>query len=258
MNAVILAAGYGTRMVESAKGTEFESLCKEVPKPLLPVKGKPVIEHIAEKARGIGGKCTVVTNTTHLQLYEKWAGEYAEKGGEARIIDDGSTKNENRLGAIRDMLLGIEANGMNDTLIVGGDNLFSFDLEEFAGFSARKEASTMVLRELKDRRIAAKRYGVVEMDSDNRITGFEEKPEEPKTNLAATCIYFLKKRDAVLLREYVDSGGNSDAPGHFIKWLSERHGVYGWPFDNEKMFDIGNVETYAKAVGMLSGKPREA
>ncbi|NOX97620.1 MAG: nucleotidyltransferase family protein [Nitrospirae bacterium] len=237
MKALILAAGYGTRLYP---------LTKDKPKPLLPVAGKPMMEHILKKIEKIEeiDKVYVVTNEKFAGHFRAWKETYPGKK-EIKIINDTTTTDENKLGAIGDMQLVVEKEEINDDLlVVAGDNLFDFDLEDFINFFKEKGAS-VGLRDIPDRE-AVKRYSTVELDEDKKILSFQEKPSHPTTTLVAICLYLFPKEKLNLISEYLKEGNNPDAPGFYIAWLHQKEPVYGFVFAG-KWHDIGDLKCYEEA-----------
>lgn len=239
MKALILAAGYGTRLYP---------LTLNRPKPLLIVKGKPVIEYIIGHIEKIDAvdKIYIVTNQKFFNDFEDWlSGFKAEKPIE--ILNDLTTSNRNRLGATGDMEFAVKNRDIQDNLlIIGGDNLFSTDLNDFVNFGFSKAPFTSVgLFDAKDLNLA-KKYGVVELDKNSKVIGLEEKPKAPRSTLVAKCIYFLTKERLGMLSEYLSSGEAKDAPGYFFEWLHKRDSIYGFIF-TDSWFDIGDTKLYEKA-----------
>lgn len=252
MKAIILAAGYGTRLLEDAKECGDEKLKRLIlstPKPLLPVKGKPIIEYIVSMINSLDevDKIFIVTNGLYYRKFNEWIKDYkAEKPIE--IINDSSKSNDTRLGAIKDIDLIVKKEKIDDDcFIIGGDNLTDFDIRKFTDYSDDKNATTIAIKDLGDKDAVRKRFGVVELDDDNKIINFEEKPEEPRTSLTATCIYLIKRKDLGLIDEYLKDNV-SDAPGYFILWLYKQTDIYGFIFDKTyKWFDVGNLGQYKEA-----------
>lgn len=237
MKALILAAGYGTRLYP---------LTKDKPKPLLPVAGRPMLEHVLKKIEEIEEIDTiyVVTNEKFAGHFCEWKDTYTSRK-EIKIINDATTSDEDKRGAIGDMQLVLEEEGINDDfLVVAGDNLFQFDLRDFVNFFGEKGTS-VGLYDFRDRE-AVKRYSTVEVDGDKKILCFREKPSQPSTTLIAICLYLFPKEKLNLISEYLKEGNNPDAPGFYIAWLHRRDPVYGFVFEGE-WFDIGDLKCYEEA-----------
>jgi glucose-1-phosphate thymidylyltransferase len=235
VNAIILAAGYATRL---------RPLTDTWAKELLPVGGRPIIDRIVdglsavEEIEGVH----VVTNARKAKGFRAWA-----EGRNIRVHDDGTTSNEDRLGAIGDMQFVIDSIGLDDDLLViAGDNLFDFSLSEFVSFWRGKgRASAVAVRDVGSRELAAQ-YGIVALADDGRVTEFVEKPADPPSTLAATATYLFHREHAALIRDYLASGESADQPGRFVAWLQAREPVYGWVFDST-WYDIGNHEQLLEA-----------
>jgi len=239
MKALILAAGYGTRLYP---------LTKDKPKPLLTVGPKPIINHIIDKIlkiEAIDG-IYIVTNQKFSSHFQKWA-DAIKLPVEVKIINDGTLSNDDRLGAIGDMDLVIKSqNVKDDLLVIGGDNLLEASLAEFIDFAKSKPAASCLgLYDLGNKELASQ-YGVVSIDKDERVMDFQEKPQQPASTLIAMCIYFYPREKLFLFDEYMAGPDSKDAPGNYIKWLYKRDVVYGHVL-NGIWYDIGDLESYQKA-----------
>lgn len=243
MKALILAAGYGTRLYP---------LTRNKPKPLLSVAGQPMIEHILRKIENIKeiDRVYVVTNEKFAGQFRDWKDTYTGRK-EIKIINDATTSDVDKRGAIGDMQIVIEEEGLNDDLlVVAGDNLFEFNLEGFVNFF-REKGTSVGLYDFQDRE-AVKRYSLVEMNENKRILNFQEKPSQPRTTLIAICLYLFPREKLSLISEYLKSGNNPDAPGFYIAWLQKREPVYGFVFKG-KWYDIGDLKCYEEANREYSG-----
>jgi len=252
MKALILAAGYGTRLIKDADLCKDEKLKKIIlttPKPLLPIKNKPIIQHTIEKINKIEeiSEIFIVTNDKFYGYFEEWLSDYDNE--KITLINDNTTSNEDRLGAIGDMEFVIKKFDIDDDLmIIAGDNFFEINLEEIYDYFKQKNSSIICAIDLLNKEKLRKRLGVVEVDDENKIIGFEEKPEEPKTTLAASLIYIIKREDLKLSDAYLKSETRADAIGIFISWLCKRTEVYAFVFGKKyKWFDIGSLESYKEA-----------
>ena len=191
MKLIILAAGYATRLYP---------LTLNQPKPLLPVAGKPMLEHVLDKIAGIRAidHAYVVTNAKFVGHFEKWAEGYhnPEVHFGFTIVNDNSTDDSNKLGAIGDLNLVLTKHEIDeDIIVVGGDNLFSHDLSEFGDYCLQKNSPVTGVYDVGDLE-EIKKYNAIEIDEDNRITYFEEKPKEPKSTLTGIALYYYPKSDA--------------------------------------------------------------
>lgn len=237
MDAIVLAAGYGTRLYPLTENT---------PKPLLNVAGKPIIEHIIRKLEEVNAlnKIYIVTNDRFEQHFRKWLDNF-DALKPIEIINDGTANNEDRLGALGDMHLAINTKDMSDDLIVvAGDNLFELSLSEAANFFKNRKSNVIVLHDVKDIELA-KHYGIVEINN-NLVVNFEEKPINPKSTLASTGIYIFPKKTIALIKKYIAQGNNPDKTGSFIEWLHKRDKVHSFVTD-KKWYDIGSLEQLEKA-----------
>lgn len=239
MKCLILAAGYATRLYP---------LTLDKAKPLLPVAGRPVIEHIIGRIEEIDevDKIIVITNEKFNKQFQAWQNKFSSKKP-IKVLNDRTLSEKDRLGAIGDMDFAINEQKLDeDLLVIGGDNLFELGLQEFVEFAKLKvPASSVGLYNLKDKE-AVKKYSQVRLDANDRIIEFTEKPKKPSATLIAKCVYFFPKSKLGKIAEYIKSGGEIDAPGHYISWLSREDQVYGFTFSG-RWYDIGNYEIYKKA-----------
>jgi glucose-1-phosphate thymidylyltransferase len=241
MNVLILAAGYATRLYP---------LTLNKAKPLLDVAEKPMLTWIVDNLRGVAGIDTIyiVTNAKFSGDFETWAKNYQRANPEFRfkIVNDGSTSDENKLGAIGDINLVLTRENVlnSDLLVIAGDNLFRESLAGFVDYAKKTQATVGVHRV--DDREAIKKYGVVTLDADRVITHFEEKPKDPKSNLAAIALYFYSKDVLPLFTTYIAAGNNPDQPGRFLQWLYSRKPVSTFEITGHWL-DIGSKETLEEA-----------
>jgi glucose-1-phosphate thymidylyltransferase len=237
MNAVILAAGYATRLYP---------LTLDRPKALLPVAGRPMVEHLLLRLEGVEGLDAIhlVTNSKFAGAFREWAAGW--DGQEVQIVDDGTSDEETKLGAIGDLELTIRAAAIDDDLIVlAGDNLFSESLAPFGAFARAKAAPVIGVYDVGDLE-AIRRYNSITLDEDDRLTYFEEKPEHPRTTLTGIALYFYPRKSLGVVRQYLAAGNNPDQPGRLVEWLYPREPVYAWRVPG-RWYDIGSAETLAEA-----------
>jgi glucose-1-phosphate thymidylyltransferase len=238
MKALILAAGYATRLWP---------LTDSVPKMLLPLAERPMLNYLLDRIREVDEieEIHLVTNARFVSAFEDWAPE------DVIVHNDGTTSNEDRLGAIGDIAFAIERGGLEgeDLLVAAGDNLIGYSLRDFVDFWRTKDGSAIAVHGVDDRELV-KQYGVVEVDADDRVIGLEEKPAKPKSNLAATATYLYRGDHLALLPQYLDEGNPPDAPGNFVVWLHKRVPVYAYRVSGE-WFDIGDLRQLLAADNLL-------
>lgn len=238
MKTVILAGGFAKRLWP---------LTKETPKPLLPVAGKPIIEYVLEKVLPLRGmeKVYISINEKFKDKFTEWLEGYQEKE-KVELVVEPALSEEEKFGAVAAWRYLIEKKGIEgDLMVVAGDNMFDFDLEKLMDLFEVKKAPVFALFDVEDFKLAEK-YGIVKLDTEGKVTGFEEKPENPKSTLASTAIYIFPKETLSLIQEYLDSGGSPDQPGKFLIWLYMKQDVYGLVYSG-KWFDIGSFEELDKA-----------
>jgi glucose-1-phosphate thymidylyltransferase len=246
MKLLILAAGYATRL---------RPLTDNQAKPLLPVAGRPMIDHVIEKLVGklpasvdpIIDEIHVVTNNKFTPHFTKWAQEHggAYAGRPLRVWNDGTLTNEDRLGAIGDIKFVLDKTKLDDDLIVvAGDNLFSDDLSEYVK-TAREKGILVGVYDVKDLQ-EIRKYNNLGLDPDGRITFFEEKPQEPKSTITAIALYHYPRTALPLIHKYIAEGNNPDQPGRLVQWLYPRVPCYTYEIKGQWL-DIGSKETYEEA-----------
>ncbi len=239
MVAIVLAAGYGTRLYPLTENT---------PKALLPLGNSTILGHLEKKlaAPGIGiRKVILVSNHRFADKFRAWA---AQPGHSLAwtVLDDGSTSDENRLGSMGDLAFAIKAEKVEDDLLVlGSDNLFEDGFTGLVEFARGKRAATLGAYELSDRALASQ-YGVLSADASGRITRFDEKPAQPESSLVSTAVYFFPRKAVGVVLEYVSSQTATDKLGSFISWLVTREPVLAYRFRG-CWFDIGDIASYKHA-----------
>jgi glucose-1-phosphate thymidylyltransferase len=198
----------------------------------------------------------LVTNDRFAADFERWAMQKA-----VTVHDDGTTSNEDRLGAMGDVAFTLERVGIDDdVLVVAGDNLFDYSLADFTAFWRSKGvASSVAVLDVGDLRLASQ-YGVVDVADDERITSFVEKPADPPSTLAATATYIYHCEHVPLVKRYLAEGNAPDQVGSFIAWLHSREPVYAYRFAG-RWLDIGDKEQLLAADNQLrreQGLPERA
>ena len=241
MKALILAAGYATRL---------RPLTDSLPKMLLPLAERPMLDYLLDRIREVGeiDEIHLVTNAQFASTFRDWAPE------DVAVHDDGTTSNEDRLGAIGDIAFAIDEGGLAgvDLFVVAGDNLIGYSLRDLVDFWQAKGGSALALHEVSDPGLL-KNYGVVELDQDDRVIGFQEKPAEPRSNLAATAAYLYRAEHLELLARYFEEGNPLDAPGNFAAWLHTRAPVHGYRASGE-WHDIGDLGQLHAADNLLRAR----
>ena len=232
MKTILLAGGYAKRLWP---------LTKDRPKSLLRIAGKPIIEYIfdgIEKIEEIK-EIYLSTNRKFETNFKDWLENYRSSKEITLVIEETRDEKE-KLGSIGALNFLIDRLGLKeDLLIIGGDNLFDFDLKDLIEFYRAKKKSVVLLYDMKDKEIVKGKYGVLEMDSAFKIINSEEKPKEPNSTLISTACYIFTKEDLALISDYLEAGNNPDAIGFFVSWLCKRRDIYG-VIHKGLWFDIGS------------------
>jgi len=241
MKALVLAAGFGTRLYP---------LTRDTAKPLLDVGGKTVLEHILERileVPAIDGMVLVTNGRFHDDFVRFAAARSRDLA--VHLVNDGVMEDRERLGGVADMALGVEAalseDPEQDLLVLAGDNILGFGLGSFLSRYAERRAPLILARRFEGV-VPPSRYGEVEANEAGEVTAFVEKPERPRSNLVAVALYAFPPAVRGWLREYLAAGGETDALGHFIAWLSRKTTVRAFTAEGP-IFDIGNNESLEAA-----------
>lgn len=237
MKALILAAGYATRLYP---------LTLETPKHLLEVGGRPMVDWVLDRLDPLDGLDGIymVTNGKFAPAFEAWAVQ--RPGRAVKVIDDGTTSEDDRLGAIGDIGLVLDSEEVDDDLIVvAGDNLFTGSIDGFVAEGRKRGRPVLAVHDVGDAALMSQ-YNTVETDEDGRITYFEEKPERARSTLAGIALYWYPRQVLPLIHTYLAETNNPDQPGRLVEWLYERTPVYVWQLPGA-WYDIGTPEQLESA-----------
>lgn len=276
MICIILAAGYATRLYP---------LTENFPKPLLEVAGKPILDWLIDDMNktGLINEYIVISNHKFAPIFNEWSKVKSQKSKaksslrpstldlspstldlgpspsdlrpsslDIVVLDDGTSSNATRLGAVKDIDFAIDKMKLDDDLLVmAGDNLLDFSLEGFIRYAKEKNA-TCVMRYYEADEARLHKTGVAEIDADGRILSMEEKPANPKSHWCIPAFYYYTREDARLIKKGIASGCGIDAPGSFIAWLSTQTPVYTYEMPG-KRYDIGTLESYEQVKATYTG-----
>ena len=242
MKCLILAAGYATRLYP---------LTENFPKPLLDVRGKTILDWLLDDidTTGLIDEYVVISNHKYAHHFENWAKTKAMK---VTVVDDGTSSNETRLGAVKDIQFAIEKLQLDDNmLVIAGDNVLDFSLTKFIAYIHQKKTSC-IMRYFEGEEKKLQKCGVVSIDEQDRILFMEEKPAQPKSNWCCPPFYYYTREDARLVAKGIEAGCGTDAPGSYIAWLCTQTPVHAMEMPG-KRFDIGNLESYNKIRNEYEG-----
>lgn len=242
MKCLILAAGYATRLYP---------LTENFPKPLLKVGDKTILDWLVDDIDGAGlvSEFVVISNHRFAHHFEEWA---AGKTQKISVVDDGTSTNETRLGAVCDIQFAVEQLGLDDDmLVIAGDNVLDFSLQKFVRYAAEKNTSCIMRYFEADARRLTK-CGVVQVDASDRVLSMEEKPQQPKSNWCCPPFYYYTKADARLVKAGIAAGCGTDAPGSYIAWLCGQTAVHAMEMPGSR-YDIGNLESYKNVCETYKG-----
>ncbi len=247
MVGLVLAAGYATRLYPV---TLTQSKC------LLKVAGKPMIDYVIEKLLPLEDleKIYVVSNSRYFDCFKEWLNSYSSNTKiPIELINDGSTDDSNKLGAIGDIQFVIKNKNINtDLIIIAGDNLLTGSVDGFLKFCKQKNSPVLGVYDIKLLNEVSK-YSSVVVDSTGKIIEFIEKPSNPKNTKIGIALYYYPKNILPLFDKYISEGKNKDQPGRFVQWLYELQPVYACEIPGN-WFDIGDIEILKKAEKFLFEK----
>ncbi len=242
MKCLILAAGYATRLYP---------LTENFPKPLLKVREKTILDWLVDDldTASLIDEYVVISNHRFAQHFQDWAKTKPQK---ITVVDDGTSTNETRLGAVKDIQFAIEKLALDDDMIViAGDNVLSFSLTKFARYAKEKKTACIMRYYEADPKKLSK-SGVVELGENDRVLGMEEKPAQPKSNWCCPPFYYYTKEAAQMVATGIDSGCGTDAPGSFIAWLCKELPVHAMEMPGRR-YDIGNLQSYEQVQKEYKG-----
>lgn len=243
MKVLILAGGYATRLWPVTKDTA---------KPLLPLAGKPILDYILDEIEGKENidKIYVTTNERFEETFEEYLSRRKRECYE--LVIEKQEAEEEKYGAIGGIMNVVKNKETDDYLIIGGDNYYSFKIQDFLDFSLEKGAVTNACYQVESIE-EAKNYGILDFDEDQKIRDFQEKPENPKSRMASAACYYFPEKNLSIFDEYVDYWEGKipeekylDEPGRFLQWIVERYDSFAYPFRG-KWVDIGTREGYLRA-----------
>lgn len=245
MKTILLAAGYATRLYP---------LTENFPKPLLEVGGKPILDWLLEDidTSGLVDEYVVISNHKFAEHFRAWAEKHPLP---ITVLDDGTDSNETRLGAVRDIQFAVESlNIQSDVLVLAGDNVLDFSLVPFIRYGRENGCSCVMCYE-ENELIRQQRTAIITVDAESTITSYEEKPKEPKSNLAVPPFYYYRAGDVRRIPEALEAGCGYDAPGSFAAWLSRQTPMKAYRMPGNR-YDIGNMESYEKIRASYHGIER--
>ena len=244
MKAIILAAGYATRLYP---------LTLNRPKALLPIGEKPIIDHIVEKMDEVDelDEIFVVSNDKFASHFEAWA-KTAKSRVPITVLNDGTTDDSNKRGAIGDIAFVIEEAQVDDDLmVIAGDNFFTYSLADYVRFFREKDRDCVCVKVWEDESQLSQ-FGIALLDEKGMVLDIEEKPAKPKSNTAVFAAYLYKKETVPMFAEYLAAGNKPDAPGNFPAWLYLQKEVYAYTFEGE-CYDIGTPDSYREVCEIYKG-----
>ncbi len=235
MKCLILAAGYATRLYP---------LTENFPKPLLKVKEKTILDWLIDDIDTVKevDEYVVISNHKFACHFVEWAKGKKQK---ITVVDDGTSSNETRLGAVKDIQFAMEKLSIDDdVLVIAGDNVLDFSLTKFITYALNKKTSC-VMRYFEPDAKRLLKSGVVTVDDNDLVLKMTEKSPTPESNWCCPPFYYYTKSDAKRIDDAIKAGCGVDAPGSYIAWLCQQTKVHAFEMPG-KRYDIGNLVSYQK------------
>lgn len=239
MKNIVIAAGYATRLGE---------LTRNFPKPLLQIGESTILGRMLDDIDRIPevDEHVIITNHKFAPIFDAWV-EKQHYTKPITVVDDGTSTNETRLGAVCDLLFAMDRLDIDDDmLVVAADNILEFSFREFVEFAYAKKTSCIMCHQQPSVE-KLQRTGVIVVDDNMRVLNMEEKPQVPKSTWAVPPFYVYLKKDLGLVRHAVENGCGKDAPGNLAHYMVEHTTMHAWPMSAGR-FDIGSLDTYYEAV----------
>lgn len=239
MKNIVLAAGYATRLYP---------ITENFPKPLLEIGGSTILDRMladVDAIESVDGHI-IVSNHKFISIFREWLeGARLRYRKPITLIDDGSTDNEHRIGAVKDLILALDECGVEDDILVAAaDNVLDFSFGGFVDYFQQKQTS-LIMCHYEPSVTALQKTGVVTLDADNRVLQMEEKPREPKSHWAVPPFYLYRREELGLIRSAIDNGCKYDAPGNLAHFLTTRTTLHAYEMPGHR-YDIGDVDSYER------------
>ena len=235
MKCLILAAGYATRLYP---------LTENFPKPLLKVGEKAILDWLIDDihSSGLADEYIVITNHKFAHHFTAWASTHVPP---ITVVDDGTSTNETRLGAVCDIRFAIDRLQLDDDLlIIAGDNVLDFSLTAFIRY-AKEKSTSCAMRYFEPDEDKLHKFGISEIDENERLISLEEKPDRPKSHWCTPPFYYYTKADAARIAEAIADGCGTDAPGSLVAWMCRRSVMHSMEMPGRR-YDIGDLKSYQK------------
>lgn len=245
MKCLILAAGYATRLYP---------LTENFPKPLLRVGDKTILDWLIDdiETSNIINEYVVISNHKFAHHFNEWG---KDKPYKITVLDDGTSSNETRLGAVKDIQFAIEKLSITeDVLVIAGDNVLDFSLTNFINYAIEKNSSC-VMRYFEPSKEKLVKCGVLELNNNDKIINMTEKPSNPASNWCCPPFYYYTATDTKKVKQGIDEGCHTDAPGSYIAWLCKKTDVYAMEMPGNR-YDIGDLQSYEKVQKEYKGISR--
>ncbi|MFY9483884.1 MAG: glucose-1-phosphate adenylyltransferase [Tissierellaceae bacterium] len=248
--AMLLAGGQGSRL---------KTLTKNIAKPAVPFGGKyRIIDFALSNAANSGiSDIGILTQykpyllNTHIGIGSSW--DYDRNTGGLRVLppftsEDGGRWYTGTANAVYENIDYLDEVDPDYVLILSGDHIYKMDYNELLSFHLEKKADVSIAV-IEVPWEEASRFGIVNIDEDNRIVEFDEKPEVPKNNMASMGIYMFtwgKLREYLILDAQDERSKHDFGMNVLPRMLADNNAMYAWNFKGYWK-DVGTVRSYWEA-----------
>lgn len=242
MKAFILCAGYATRL---GKLTENQ------PKALLEIQNKSFLQLLFDNLEEIDDVDEVVIISNH-KFYKNFIDAFNAgkmlSSKKITILDDGTTSNDTRLGAVGDVAFALkQLDYHGESMILVADNYFDFHLDDLHNFYLKNNHGNTVFGKFETDEKILMSGAVANIDENGKCLSMREKPKQHEIdgNYAVGAFYFYNTETTELIHDYLKEPGHGDAPGYFPSWLVQNgKEVYLYDIHPYHYVDVGTIEAY--------------
>ena len=239
IDCIFLCGGYSKRLWP---------LTHDFSKVLLPVAGKPLLFHLIKKVlkSKFINKIILSVNKKFEAQIKNFSKKFFNNNNRIDIIVEATMNEKEKLGPIGALNFIVSKLGVRDYLIIGADNLFDFDIDDFIKYAYTKPQSTNAIHSIKLYDDVSE-YGVVKVNENEIVSELIEKqPYTIYRNISTAC-YLLKAKDVKLIHKYIEDDKDPDSLGGFFHWIIDQNSPFACYTFNTFWFDIGSLEKLLQA-----------
>lgn len=237
VDAVVLAGGIAKRLFP---------LTRDHAKVLLPVAGRPALDYVLERVSAVRhlNRILLLVNQRLAAELDAFCSSY--RYARVEIVVEPERADVEEWGPIEALQFLVPRWQIQDALVVGGDNLFDFDLNALVRCGRENHASSIAICRL-DASQDVSEYGVVKVDDTGRIRDFQEKQRIPQFFDVSTACYYLRREELRDLSRFVEQHSTGHSFGSFIRYLQRAGAPIQAYIFSGTWFDIGTPEKLLEA-----------